>query len=141
MAPERGESRPRPLPRAGAIAGQVLAACLAVLPAPAMPASPAPACHLDWQARHFGDRLEIAPVITCDQPCRLRFLLATVDAPSQALRQSGSLQLAAATPRQLGRMSLSPAGPACRIQLTLWHEDGREERFATDACASGNAAS
>ncbi len=100
-----------------------------------MPHAPPVSCHLDWQASRQRDRLEVAPVITCDRPCRLRFLLATVDSPAQSLRQSGSLQLAAATPRLLGHMVLAPVGATCRVQLTLWHEDGREERFATDACS------
>lgn len=116
-------------------ASLLAAPAFATPPFPVMSDSPAPTCHLDWQARRQANRLEIAPLITCDRPCRLRFLLATVDSPTQSLRQSGSLQLAAATPRLLGRMVLAAPAPTCRVQLTLWHENGREERFETDTCS------
>lgn len=119
-----------------ACASLFAAPALATPPISVMSDSPAPTCHLDWQARRQANRLEIAPLITCDQPCRLRFLLATVDSPAQSLRQSGSLQLAAATPRLLGRMVLETPAPTCRVQLTLWHENGREERFETGDCAA-----
>lgn len=132
-----GTGRQRLLPRARATVGQAMLACLAALPPSislAMPDATTPSCQLDWQAHRQGDRLEVAPVVTCDRPCRLRFLLTTVDAPSQALRQSGSVQVTSAMPRQLGRMVLAPAGAACRLQLTLWHEDGSEQRFTSETC-------
>lgn len=136
-----GTGRQRLLPRARATARQAVLACLAALPlspVSAMPDSFPTVCQLDWQAHRHSDRLEVAPVVTCDRPCRLRFLLTTIDAPSQSLRQSGSVQVAAATPRPLGRMVLAPADAACRLQLTLWHEDGSEHRFTTEACPAAS---
>lgn len=137
MTQAPGNGRQRLFPRARATVGQAVLACLAALPpctASAMPDATPPSCQLDWQAHRQGDRLEVAPLVTCDRPCRLRFLITTVDAPSQALRQSGSVHVTSATPRQLGRMVLAPASAACRLQLTLWHEDGSEQRFTSETC-------
>lgn len=91
---------------------------------------------LVWNAEWQGHTLRLRPTLRCPTPCRWRFELVTVDLPGQAIRQGGRVELPADTPRLLVRLALTPAGPHCRLRLSLEEDQGRRIIHELDPCTA-----
>jgi hypothetical protein len=97
-------------------------------------ATPTPDPELVWNAEWQGHTLRLRPTLRCSTPCRWRFELVTVDMPGQAIRQGGRVELPADTSRPLAQLSLTPAGPDCRLRLNLEDGQGRRIVHELDPC-------